>query len=219
MTRFKFLPQHIEYIRKHFSHRKSSDIAKEIGCTISGLRGKAHTLGLHKTKEFWSSSGSGMFHKGHTIGIETRFKKGHCSQNKGKKAEEFMSPEALEKFRKNSFKKGNIPHNTKFDGVVTTRKQKDGYSYKFIRISLKKWLPLHIYVWMQHHGDVPKGYNIVFKDGNYKNCSIKNLECISNAELAERNRFTKYPYELRTSISLRNKINKKIQSYGKKQNQ
>jgi hypothetical protein len=71
---------------------------------------------------------------------------------------------------------------------------------------------------MQHYGAVPAGGNIVFKDGNPLNCVIENLECISNKELLERNRISGYPLELQAAIKTRNKIIKKIQDHGKKQN-
>lgn len=45
------------------------------------------------------------------------------------------------------------------------------------------FVPYHRYVWEQEHGEIPKGHNISFKDGDISNCDIDNLECISNAEL------------------------------------
>jgi hypothetical protein len=34
-------------------------------------------------------------------------------------------------------------------------------------------------VWVDHHGPIPAGYEIVFLDGNKMNCSIENLKCLS----------------------------------------
>ena len=39
-----------------------------------------------------------------------------------------------------------------------------------------KWL------WEKHHGDVPKGYWVTYKDGNSENCELDNLELISRGE-------------------------------------
>jgi RNA polymerase sigma factor (sigma-70 family) len=41
---------------------------------------------------------------------------------------------------------------------------------------------LHHIVWEDHHGPVPTGHIVKFKDGNRANCAIRNLECLSWAE-------------------------------------
>lgn len=46
----------------------------------------------------------------------------------------------------------------------------------------------HRYIWQQHHGEVPKGSMVVFKDGNRKNTDISNLLLITrelNARLTK----------------------------------
>lgn len=35
-------------------------------------------------------------------------------------------------------------------------------------------------VWEKHFGEIPKGHNIVYLDGNPLNCDISNLECTSS---------------------------------------
>ena len=42
------------------------------------------------------------------------------------------------------------------------------------------WMDKGRYVWEQHYGEIPKGYNIIYLDGNPLNCDISNLECASN---------------------------------------
>ncbi|WP_050028894.1 sigma-70 family RNA polymerase sigma factor [Verrucomicrobium sp. BvORR034] len=42
-------------------------------------------------------------------------------------------------------------------------------------------------VWMDHHGPIPHGWNVVFKDGDKRNCSIDNLECLPVAVASGRN--------------------------------
>jgi hypothetical protein len=43
------------------------------------------------------------------------------------------------------------------------------------------------WLWRRHHGPIPRGHNVCFKDGDPLNCDIGNLELVSNAELARRN--------------------------------
>ena len=57
----------------------------------------------------------------------------------------------------------------------------DGYIK--IKISEDKWMHKHHYVWQQHYGEIPKGYNIIFLDKNKKNFDINNLAAVSRKEL------------------------------------
>lgn len=41
---------------------------------------------------------------------------------------------------------------------------------------------LHVAVWEDHHGPVPKGREVHHKDGNPGNNAISNLECLTHAE-------------------------------------
>lgn len=137
-----------------------------------------------------------------------RIKPGSTPPNKGKK----MTPEQMEKYKHTFFQKGHLPHNTKKDGEISRR----SCGYQFIRISLSEWEFLHRYNWMQKHGEIPKGMNVAFVDGNRDNCSINNLELVSDAVLAERNRLSNYPAELQGAIKSLNKLNKQLKNYGKK---
>ena len=59
-------------------------------------------------------------------------------------------------------------------------KRSDGYF--LIKVSndktipkYKRWILLHRYVWEQHHGKIPSGKVVIFKDSNKENCDISNL--------------------------------------------
>ena len=104
-----------------------------------------------------------------------RFAKGIIPFNKGTKG--------LKGANKTSFKKGNLPHNTKKDGAISVRS--DGY--KYIRIAKGKWVLLHRHIWKQAKGTIPEKHLIVFKNKDRMNCNINNLECISMAENRNRN--------------------------------
>jgi hypothetical protein len=81
------------------------------------------------------------------------------------------------------FKKGNEPHNTKYDGCISIRTHKrDNKKYKYIRISKGNWQLLNRYVWEQNNGPIPKGMIIRHIDGDTMNCQISNLKIISKAE-------------------------------------
>lgn len=79
----------------------------------------------------------------------------------------------------------------------------------------------HVYLWNQINGNIPKGFNVTFIDGNTLNCTIDNLELLSDADLViknSKNRKT-YPIEIKELEKLLKKLNQKIENYGKKQNE
>lgn len=121
------------------------------------------------------------------------FKKGQRPWNKGIKKPYKGGEETR-------FRKGNLPHNTKFDGCIRVQPDKCGRSYKYIRVGVAKWMPLHRYIWMQVHGD--PGTNIIrFKDGNSLNCDIENLMLISRGENAKLNTLIRKPRGKRQLIA------------------
>jgi len=46
---------------------------------------------------------------------------------------------------------------------------------------------LHRRVWEQHHGPIPAGYQVGFRDHNKMNCSIRNLICLPHGRMSSRN--------------------------------
>ena len=99
------------------------------------------------------------------------FTKGHIPFNKGKKG--------LQKANITSFKKGNIPPNKR--PVGSERINVDGY----IEIKTKEpntWELKHRVIYRDHYGDIPKGYNVIFLDGNRQNVDINNLKLVNKAE-------------------------------------
>ena len=111
-------------------------------------------------------------------GNNTQFKKGQEVWNKGKSFR--MSPAT-------EFKKGQLPHNTKFDGAISIRIDKTGRPYKYIRIEKSKWVLLHRENYKAAFGEIPEGMLITFKDGDSLNCNPENLTLISKRENALRN--------------------------------
>lgn len=108
-----------------------------------------------------------------------QFQKGHEPINKGKKWDDYISKDKQEKIKKTWFEIGRIPHNHR--NVFEERLDKDGY----IEIKIKEpktWQQKHRYIYEQTYGKIPKGYKVIFLDGNYRNFNIDNLKLVSNAE-------------------------------------
>lgn len=126
-----------------------------------------------------------QFRQRHGIksGLTGWFRKGHPPGNKGKRMEEFASPEAIARSAKTRFKPGHRPKNEL--PVGTVRKTKDGYLIRKISMTgtqWERWEFIHRRVWEDHNGPIPDGMYITFKDGDKENCSIENLMLITMAE-------------------------------------
>ena len=195
----------------------TAEIAKRFGKNIWLIYKTAQRYGISKSEAFRNSHKSGRIQPGQRLSQATEFKKGCIPATKGKKLKDIVkSKAALKKSVATRWKKGHKPYNTKFDGAITVRRMRvvgnESIPYKMIRISENNWEFLHRHIWKKEHGNIPTGFNIVFKDGNTLNCTLENLECISNAELADRNRHTKYSPKLRTAIENINKLHKLIKN-------
>lgn len=129
-------PDEERFIIENYSMMTASEIASELGYTLSKVKNQISRLGLSLPDE--------IRQKRHQIG---QIKQGNVPFNKGLKMELWASSETIEIFRKNQYKRGNLPHNTKSDGFITIRRDPDGRFYKWIRISLNNWIHLHRYVW------------------------------------------------------------------------
>lgn len=206
----EFTELEVRYLRRFYSNGSTSIMAKRLKRPKSSLYNKAHILGIYKTKKYLLKHAS--FQKGTQLGKVTQFQKGHVPDNKGKT----MSPEIREEVKHTFFKKGHKPKNTKTDGHISIRKDtRTGISYKYIRISEGIWELLQRYIWIQEHGEIPKGYNVVFKDGNSLNVTLENLELLSDSELLKKNYFYKYPKEIQRLIQIKGALTRQINKRNK----
>ncbi|MEN6306065.1 MAG: HNH endonuclease [Armatimonadia bacterium] len=123
--------------------------------------------------------------KGWLTGRDTRFQKGQASWNAGK------SYPARGNAVKTQFKKGQLPHNTKYLGherlnvegyveiSVAERNPHTGYERRYV---LK-----HIWLWQQVNGPVPKGHCLKCLDGNRANTDPSNWIAVPRALLPRLN--------------------------------
>ena len=122
------------------------------------------------------------YKKNHKLssGLNGQYHKGHIPANKGKKLDDFMSKDTQEKFRKNSFSKGDIPHNQLPIGTEILRP--DGYVW--IKISNpNQWKQKHRILYESYHSaGIPTGKLVTFIDGNRQNFAKENLALISKEE-------------------------------------
>lgn len=206
MNRQYWTNEEVKILKEFYPIKTVKAIAKRINKTERSIYNKAWELGLKKDEDFKRKTARQMALKN---GSNSRFKKGLIPFNKGKKIEEYLPPEKIEKLKKTSFKKGNLPHNTKYDGYERVNK----YGYTEVRVSQGKFVLKHRLIWEEHFGSIPKGNIVIFKDGDKTNLDISNLEMISKEENAIRNRILPdYPRELQKVEYLRVKLKQKIKN-------
>lgn len=179
------------------------DIAKMLGRTLSQVYSKARAMGLNAPMERIRMAGK--IGVQHPKSIATRFHKGHIPTNKGKK----VSQEIYEKMSPTMFKKGHINGNKRAIGSERV----NVYGYIEIKVAEpNRWRLKHRLIWEQVNGEIPKGYNVQFKNHNPQDCRIENLYLISRADqLAKENSYwAKYPKEIQELIHLKGVVNRAI---------
>ena len=181
----------------------TADIAKRLDRTLPQVYNKARKMGLKAPLE--RNRLAGKLGTNHPNAVAHRFKKGSVPPNKGKK----MSPEVYEKVKETMFKKGNSPVNHR--EVGSERINVDGY----IEIKVaepNRWRLKHRIIWEQVNGEIPKGYNVQFKNHNTQDCRIENLYIISKAEQmrTENSLVARYPKEVQEVIRLKGVVNRII---------
>ncbi len=172
--RKKWTPQEYAFLRKHYSDEHTHIIAEKLRRTVCAVYSRANQLALYKSPE-WVKKHA-RWQPGSQVGAANQFQKGHVPDNKGNK----MSAELRKKVAHTWFKKGNRPHNTRYDFTISLRHNKNrDNKYYLIRIQEGHWKFLHRYIWELLYGEIPKGVNIQFKDGNTLNCDIDNLYAVN----------------------------------------
>lgn len=186
-----------EYIEQHLPKKSIKQIARDLKRSSTTIQKRVGQLGLSN------------------IATEKKqnsyFKKGHTPKNKGRKQVEFMSSEGIENSAKTRFKKGNESWNKKPVGY--SRRTRDGYLE--IKVAQPNVFKLkHRLVWEENFGEIPKAYNVQFKDGNPLNCTPENLYIVSKAEQVRHNQNggKNLPHEAKKVITAITKLNKKIKN-------
>ncbi len=193
--------EQLELLHKYYPDTRTCDLVDLIGRPRNSIYAKASELNLAKSAAFLSSPACGR--TSGNQGKGTRFTKGHITWNKGKKTKSRDGG--------TRFKKGQMPHN--WHPIGHEGLTGDGYLRRKMTdtgCTRRDYVHVHILLWTEHNGAVPKGHCVIFKDGNKANIAIENLDCISRADNMKRNSYHNYPKELATLVQLRSALNRQI---------
>lgn len=234
----QFTEQDVEFIQKNFYTMTNSQLAKALNMTLTVVRKKCYELGLKRMElEYWTVEQMDYLKANYkTIGdVELAdYFNATWPKNKGwnkkhiEKKRRYLkfkrTPEEIKAIHKRNVKLGKFAmcahHMWKSRGVypvgtIRIWKTVDELLFKVIKtesgfVHYAPWL------WEKHYGPIPKGMCIRTKDDSL-NITIDNLEMITRSQHAKRNSNKRIclPPELRKTISLINKLNKKIQKHEK----
>ena len=169
----------VQYLIEHYATRTCADIAQWVHHPPKSVQMKAFHLGLRKSKAFMAERSK--------VG---QFRKGNRPRNKGRSWGEWMSEEGRRNSTKTQFKPGEVNPNSptiRQPGYECVRTEK-GRQYIWIKPhDGRRMMPKHRYLWELEHGEIPKGFNVQFKDGNPLNCELDNLYLISRAKQVRKN--------------------------------
>jgi len=182
------------------------EIAERLDRTERSVYVKARSLGLKKTQHYLDTRGKRItseFSKAH------RFKPGHKPWNTGMKG---FNPRNHD----TRFKPGNRTGAAAYHWaeIGSERVTKEGYVERKVADTGHKktdWRLVHTLEWEQHHGTIPDGWIVVFRDKNKRNIHIENLELITRAENMLRNSIHRYPADLKEAMRIASKLRKSIQ--------
>lgn len=183
----KYTEEELEFLRMNYPNWSLKELTemfnKKFSCNIN-----------------FKSLASTLHRRGIKSGRTGQFIKGQQPFNKDLKWDDYMSKESQEKSKKTCFSKedrsiNNSNHNELPIGteVVT----KDGYI--LVKVSEPKGTKAHRFLvekhkltYEQHYGSIPKGYKVIFADGNKRNFDIDNLILVSDNELLQINKHNLY---------------------------
>lgn len=175
-------------IKLIYAETHNQVLADKYNCTINSVNRLASLNGLKKSADFLKNMITEKFIEG---GKKTRFEAGNVSFNKGKKLEDYLTPEKIEKVKQTQFKKGSKPHNHKPLG--DERISKDGYLEIKVNDfsgnqSKKNYQFKHRLLWEEKRGGIPPKTKVSFKPGASKtDFTIDDLYLESHANNLRRN--------------------------------
>jgi hypothetical protein len=199
----------IAQLRALYPHRPTRELAVLFGRSSRSVYEKANKLWLKKTRGFLASDLAGRLNG--VRGLHTRFKPGQQPWNSGLKGWRAGGRSA-----ETRFKPGNKPHT--WHPIGHERIADGGYLQKKLTDTgdtRRDYVNVHWLLWIEHHGPIPPGMLIVFKDRNPRHITIDNLECISRSENMRRNTLHRLPKEVAQAIQLVGAINRKLNRYQK----
>jgi hypothetical protein len=199
-------------LRQLYPDTPSADIAQRLGRTLAQVYSKAGALKLRKSAEYLASPDACRLRRGDEVGKEHRFAPGQRPWNAGLKGWSAGGNSI-----KGRFQPGERPHT--WQPVGAERVTTEGYLQRKMTdtgYSPRDWVNVHHLLWQEHHGPIPDGHIIVFKNGDKSDVRLENLELLTRGENMRRNSLhTRYPKEIGQLIQLKGALQRQINKRSK----
>jgi hypothetical protein len=206
----------LEILRAQYPDTSTKALSATMQRSVTAIYGRATILGLRKSDAYLASADACRLRRGDNVGAACRFLSGHVPANKGLRRPGWSPGRMAE----TQFKPGARPHTWK--PIGSTRLSKEGYLQRKIcdtGYPPRDWVGVHILMWQEAHGPVPKGFTVAFKDRDRTHLALYNFELISRRELMRRNTIHNYPPELAEVIRLGASLKRQIRKIDEEQNQ
>ena len=205
-------PAQVATLRELYPTTRAADIAERMGLRLKQVVYKAHKMGLRKLPEIIALFAKQAMENPNHGGRQHQFSPEQTPWNKG------VHWVAGGRAAETRFKPGNKPHT--HNPVGHERITKDGYLQRKMTdtgVTRRDYVMVHHLVFIEHFGAIPPGGVVVFRDGNLRNITPDNLECITRKELMARNTVHRYPKEIARLVQLRGVINHQINQKNRSQ--
>jgi hypothetical protein len=190
MKRIPWTPDDIKRLKKLYRNHTREQCAKKLKRPLHTIHNQVYANKFKHSKKFQIELKAFFRSNLLKVGMTYRIKPGGVMPD----GTRFIQPKGTYApgSEKGWFKKGGLPTSTLHDGAIRMRLEKTGHCgtkrlMKFIRTKKCKWIYLKNYIWEKHHGKIPKGMLVAFKNPkNTMNCSLRNLCLITKAESMKR---------------------------------
>ena len=211
-----------EILRRLYSDEPTPVVAAALGRSVATTYAHANALGLKKSEEYLAGPHACRLRRGDNVGKAFRFNPGQVPPNKGLRRPGW----APGRMKETQFQKGALSGRARqlLKPVGAERISKDGYLERKMhdaipvgvsrqeanRLRQRRWRAVHLIVWEDANGPLPKGFAVCFKNGDKRDIRLDNLELIKRADLMQRNTIHNLPPELKETVQLLGRVNRQI---------
>lgn len=210
MKRHHWTKQEIAALRRRYPSTYTRTLVAACKHPLSSIYYMARRLGLKKSAAFLEAERGRQGRLLARASAAHRFPKGHVPVNKGLRRPGWGPG----RMKETQFKKGQI--SKRWDPelylIGALRVNTDGYVKMKVcnAPGARAWRSLHVILWEDEHGPVPKGHCLTFRDRDSLNVCLENIELITRADNMRRNAIHNLPKPLADTIKLLGHLKRRI---------
>ena len=207
-------------LRAEYANGETHALAERLKRNMTMVYQRAKKIGLLKSAEYIAELLQIEAVRLRRVGVASRYQPGRTPENKGLRRPGYAPGRMAETQFKKGVRQGVAAKN--WCPIGTIRADADGFLRIKVRDGIKGeaygfgnvkiWPLLNRHVWTQHHGPIPAGHIVGFKDRDRTNCAIENLELRTLAENMRRNTVHNLPPALKQVIQLTGALKRKIRN-------